>query len=495
MSPLPACSPRELRRRANKYFSKGKLSRSRQALLEASEVYRKQGKLEPARRLKFEHVVVSALEELGNALVSGTFSSVTKESRKLKRISGLNEDQKRFAEYLDSLISIWKILVDGKAQVAIKTLERLEQSVKKLPIIDADLAAFFKSFLVWAQWDVKQVQALEAYGRGDLVEYEKRVGETRQVADSIKANNRDDWTNNFVTAYARQNEGLLPLSDGIKAAFALDLEKAQLSLRKASKKFGEASLRFSRSQKTVPRAELYRISNEGYRKVADTVLAMTKGDSQLFSGQAPSARNYYTKAIKTADTGIPLLSKVGFLGANMLSYLVQQREIAAKRKDTIRVQKLSSADTRRGFMKMKPIFGGNNFPAMEDLCFVLAPFDKSFTRIFKQDIRPALQRGGFRALRADNIFSSQKAIIEGIWGHINKSRLIVADVTGKNPNVFYELGIAHTVGKDVVIITQRKDDIPFDLRHLRYFTYSDSKEGRQMLRKNLESTAKLISRP
>lgn len=483
-----------MRKQAGSFLRKGKLSQSSRALLEASKAYRSQGRLDLARQLQFEHIVVSALDELGNALFTGTFSAVAKESRKLKKISRQDEDHKRFAQYLDSLILIWNNLVGGKAQNAIKILGRLEQNVKKFPIVDPGLTSLFSSYLVWAQWDVKQVEAMQAYGRGDLVEYEKQVGETRQIAETIRTSNRDAWTDNFVTAYARQNEGLLPLSDGINAALALDFDKALSSLRKASSKFREAAERFGRALRTVPRAEIYKIANEGYRKVADTLYMMTKGDSLLFSGHPASARNYYSRATKTGEPGLSLLSRVGFLGANMLAYLIQQRAIAAKRRDTIKVDELRSEDTRRGFVKLKPIFSGRNFPIMEGLCFVIAPFGESFTRIFEQDIRPALQKGRFRALRADDIFSSRKAIIEGIWELVNKSQLIVADVTGKNPNVFYELGIAHTVGKDVVIITQRKDDIPFDLRHLRYFTYIKTKEGRQTLRKKLEEAARDVSR-
>jgi hypothetical protein len=56
----------------------------------------------------------------------------------------------------------------------------------------------------------------------------------------------------------------------------------------------------------------------------------------------------------------------------------------------------------------------------------------------------------------------------------------VADVTGKNPNVFYELGIPHTVGKDAIILTQNKEDVSFDIQNLRYICYTvDNEEGKK----------------
>ncbi len=67
----------------------------------------------------------------------------------------------------------------------------------------------------------------------------------------------------------------------------------------------------------------------------------------------------------------------------------------------------------------------------------------------------------------------------------------MADLTDKNPNVFYELGIAHTVDKDVIIITQNEKDVSFDVRQLQYFLYkTDHSQNKQRLIEHLESVAK-----
>lgn len=134
-------------------------------------------------------------------------------------------------------------------------------------------------------------------------------------------------------------------------------------------------------------------------------------------------------------------------------------------------------------VRINPIFQGRDFLIEKDLCFILMPFEEPFDTIYKKHIKPTVENK-FRIERADNIFKSS-VIIEDVWEYINKSQFIIADVTGKNPNVFYELGIAHTVGKEVVIITQNKDDIPFDLKHRRYFVYSNDTSGLQKLRTNL----------
>ncbi len=62
-------------------------------------------------------------------------------------------------------------------------------------------------------------------------------------------------------------------------------------------------------------------------------------------------------------------------------------------------------------------------------------------------------------------------MMQSIWETINKSRVIIAEMTNRNPNVFYQLGVAHALGKPVVMVTQSMDDVPFDLKHLRCIVY------------------------
>src|SRR4029078_12421748 len=70
---------------------------------------------------------------------------------------------------------------------------------------------------------------------------------------------------------------------------------------------------------------------------------------------------------------------------------------------------------------------------------------------------------------------------------IDRSRIIVCDCSGGNPNEFYETGIAHTLGREVILITQSAHDIPFDLRHLRYIRYLNNAEGRAALSQALQA--------
>ncbi len=104
--------------------------------------------------------------------------------------------------------------------------------------------------------------------------------------------------------------------------------------------------------------------------------------------------------------------------------------------------------------------------------FVLMPFDEEFTPVYSDVIKHVLEQEGFEVLRADDI-QSQRNIMRDIIEMIAKSDLIIADLTSSNPNVYYELGIAHALEKPVIHLVQSPvEDVPFDLRSYRLITYS-----------------------
>lgn len=109
------------------------------------------------------------------------------------------------------------------------------------------------------------------------------------------------------------------------------------------------------------------------------------------------------------------------------------------------------------------------------LASAMMPFDTSFNQVF-DSISRASQEVGLRCRRADNIWE-HAAIIQDVVSLIDRSRIVICDCTGRNPNVFYEAGIAHSLGREVIIITQNEHDIPFDLRHLRYIHYLNNSQG------------------
>jgi len=128
-------------------------------------------------------------------------------------------------------------------------------------------------------------------------------------------------------------------------------------------------------------------------------------------------------------------------------------------------------------------------------CFVIMPFASQFDPVFAS-IERALEgpEVNFTCIRTDELHGGGH-IIEDILENIAKAEIILADVTGRNANVFYELGIAHTV-KDiekVLILTQNIDEVPFDLKQFRCITYEKTVDGLSTLEAALDSTIKEIS--
>jgi len=108
---------------------------------------------------------------------------------------------------------------------------------------------------------------------------------------------------------------------------------------------------------------------------------------------------------------------------------------------------------------------------MESKAFVIMPFGEAFDLIYNNFIKEVLEKIGYVVFRADDLLNQQN-ILQDIIESINNSNLIIADLTGSNPNVYYEVGIAHTLGKNVVLLTQNINDLPFDLKSYRVILYN-----------------------
>ncbi|MGC2166366.1 MAG: hypothetical protein WA632_10160 [Gallionella sp.] len=105
--------------------------------------------------------------------------------------------------------------------------------------------------------------------------------------------------------------------------------------------------------------------------------------------------------------------------------------------------------------------------------FVLMPFSKAFEDAYEVAIRPACEAAGAYAERVDQqIFAG--SIMERVYNQISKADLVVADMSERNPNVFYEVGYAHALGKTTILVTKAEDDIPFDLRQYPHIIYGGS---------------------
>ncbi len=111
-----------------------------------------------------------------------------------------------------------------------------------------------------------------------------------------------------------------------------------------------------------------------------------------------------------------------------------------------------------------------------DTCFVMMPFGGWFDTYYKDIYTTSIKEAGFEPVRGDELFSTG-SVVEQIWEQVVKAKVLLADLTGKNANVFYELGLAHAARKPVVFTAAKLDDVPFDLRHLRVIIYDVNEPG------------------
>ncbi len=122
---------------------------------------------------------------------------------------------------------------------------------------------------------------------------------------------------------------------------------------------------------------------------------------------------------------------------------------------------------------------------------VLMPFAEELRPLYADHMKVVAERLKLTIARADDFFTTEH-IVEEIWSAIALSEIVIADCTGRNPNVFYEIGLAHAIGVPVILITRSSDDVPFDLRQRRYIHYEFTPPGMKAFEEALKKTIETI---
>jgi len=152
-----------------------------------------------------------------------------------------------------------------------------------------------------------------------------------------------------------------------------------------------------------------------------------------------------------------------------------------------RVQaQIKSAQIAHNKIMVDPVFGApNSSERFKCDVFMIMPFRDEYWRIYDKAIVPATRNKQYKIIHGADMFTT-KHVMSDVWSGIYASKFVIADCTGQNANVFYELGMAHTLGKPAIPITQNTEDIPFDTRSYRYIKYTTTPEGLVKLRVDLE---------
>lgn len=154
----------------------------------------------------------------------------------------------------------------------------------------------------------------------------------------------------------------------------------------------------------------------------------------------------------------------------------------------------TQSPTRTSEDRLKDI-GKNVKLSPEDSCFVMMPFSEPLGQYYTQIYKPAIEKTGLKPIRADDDIFSTGKIIDQVWSGINNAKVLVAELTSRNANVYYELGLAHALNKPVVLVSSNEDDMPFDLKHIRviYYDKNDPFWGNKLIDKVAENILSAIN--
>lgn len=137
------------------------------------------------------------------------------------------------------------------------------------------------------------------------------------------------------------------------------------------------------------------------------------------------------------------------------------------------------------FMNVNPIFQARNLTINPDESFYIMHFSENRENIYNILSKAIGEKYGIQLIKSgDKTFNFNKTIMESIWTHINMSPFVIADISDRNPNVFYELGICHTIGKTVIPLCDREsmendynNSFPFDIADRPVIIYKNTIGG------------------
>ena len=221
----------------------------------------------------------------------------------------------------------------------------------------------------------------------------------------------------------------------------------------------------------------------------------TQDDLRRHFGLAAD-RTRWTTADQYLDDDISValykLSDAGLIEWDPRGSIVKTTPLLAKVQSSLQVSLSALASgTPSNRLIVSPRFRTDLASRYQSDIFVVMPFSAALTALYQDHLRLVAQSLQMTIARADDFFSSEQIMPE-VWSAIAKAKVVIADCTGRNPNVFYEIGLAHALGKSVVLITQTPQDVPFDLKAFRCLEYEFTPRGMKAFEDALTKTLKSI---
>ncbi len=202
-------------------------------------------------------------------------------------------------------------------------------------------------------------------------------------------------------------------------------------------------------------------------------------------------RNTLVDTFKIPEADVPSFKQI-------LIESLERAKLLAKHGEKLRVLDVSEEGARpeERSDRLKKL-GASVAVKASDACFVMQPFAPPHGDYYEKIFKPAIEKAGLQPVRADaEIFGTGK-IMDQVWRGINGAKVLVAELTTRNANVFYELGLAHALRKPVVLVSSNESDVPFDLHHIRviYYDVSDPFWGTKLIEKVAENILSALKNP
>jgi hypothetical protein len=124
--------------------------------------------------------------------------------------------------------------------------------------------------------------------------------------------------------------------------------------------------------------------------------------------------------------------------------------------------------------------------------FVVMQFAEPYDTFYREVIQKLAEAAGFEVFRIDEK-AGPGVIFQDIQREIEQAEIVVAEITPSNPNVFYELGYAHALGKPTILLAQRGAELPFDIKSSRVVFYNDTIGGKTEVERNLRNHLEAIT--
>lgn len=133
------------------------------------------------------------------------------------------------------------------------------------------------------------------------------------------------------------------------------------------------------------------------------------------------------------------------------------------------------------------VFGPLNIDDRRPNAFVAMQFSEPYNDVYKDAIKPLIENIGYEVVRVDEI-SQPGIILNDIWSNLTEASVVIAEVSEANPNVYYEIGVAHALNKPTILLAQKGTKLPFDLGPHRCIFYENTIPGRAKLLESLRSS-------